>query len=153
MTRSRALRPTAALLCCLVASIVAGGCAPQDEAATAQQPDTTATATVSTSVVPVDEAVEALQAGAVALDVRTAGEFAAGHLVGARNIDATAPDFVDRIGKLPRDATYVVYCASGNRAGTAVATMRELGFTEVMNAGGFEDLAASGAVGTTRAPG
>ena len=41
------------------------------------------------------------------------------------------PDFADRIAELDRDATYVVYCRSGNRSEQAVALMAEQGFTAV----------------------
>jgi rhodanese-related sulfurtransferase len=124
----------------LLVTLLGGGCA-QDEPASGRETAAAAPSADATSVVPVREAARSLREGAVALDVRTAEEFAAGHLAGARNIDATAADFEDRVAELDRDVAYVVYCASGNRAGAAVATMLELGFTDAVNGGGFEDLA------------
>jgi phage shock protein E len=77
------------------------------------------------------------------VDVRTADEFALGHLEGALNIDVNSPDFDAQIAQLPTDGTYVVYCKSGNRAGAAIARMTELGFTNLTNAGGLAAASAS----------
>lgn len=81
---------------------------------------------------------------AVLLDVRTPEEVAQGALVGATFIDLQAPDFRERVDQLDRDATYVIYCRSGNRSGQAAEIMHELGFTDLYNAGAYVDLAAVG---------
>lgn len=91
---------------------------------------------------------EALDQGAVLLDVRTPEEFSAGHLAGARLVDVSAPDFEAVVADLDPDRTYVVYCASGNRAGTAIETMARLGFGHLVNGGGFTDLSTSGLFAT-----
>ena len=83
----------------------------------------------------------ALASGAVALDVRTPAEFGTGHLPGAENIDVQSPDFDARVATLDREKTYVVYCRSGSRATTAVQRMAGLGFTKLINGGGFAQLA------------
>ena len=93
-------------------------------------------------VVPATEAVAAIEDGAAVIDVRTPEEFADGHLDGARNIDVSAGDFESRIEELDRDGSYVVYCRTGSRAAAAVRTMLDAGFTDVVNGGGYEDLAA-----------
>lgn len=67
------------------------------------------------------------------LDVRTPGEFAGGHLAGARNIDLASPEFRDRVRSLNRNRTYLVYCRSGNRSSKALETFRELGFRSVLH--------------------
>lgn len=77
------------------------------------------------------------------IDVRTPEEFADGHLTGATNIDFTAPDFAERIGRLDKDAEYTLYCRSGRRAGEALELMKDAGFTKVTNAGGLEEAAKS----------
>jgi phage shock protein E len=77
------------------------------------------------------------------VDVRTPDEFALGHLEGALNIDVNSPDFDSQISQLPTGGTYVIYCKSGNRAGTAIARMTELGFTTMTNAGGLAAASAS----------
>ncbi len=73
------------------------------------------------------------------IDVRSASEFAAGHLQGAMNIDVESAVFADEVSKLDKSGTYIVYCHSGRRAGVAKDTMASLGFTNVTNAGGYQD--------------
>lgn len=84
-----------------------------------------------------------IAAGTVVLDVRTPGEFAEGHLDGAVNIDVQAADFATRAGELPTDAPIVVYCRSGNRSAAAVTILRDLGLTDLTDAGAMPDAAAS----------
>lgn len=43
-----------------------------------------------------------------------------------------------------RAKTIVVYCASGGRAALAGKTLKELGYTDVRNLGGFKDWVAAG---------
>ena len=83
--------------------------------------------------------------GATIIDVRTAAEYAGGHLQGAVNIDVQSADFASKIAALPKDGKYIVYCQSGMRAKTAQAQMNAAGFTDVTNAGGIA--AASTATG------
>lgn len=80
----------------------------------------------------------------IVLDVRTPDEFAAGHLKGAQNIDFRAAGFNDRISKLDKSKTYILYCASGNRSGQTTVLMEETGFKKVINAGAFEELKQAG---------
>ena len=77
------------------------------------------------------------------IDVRSAGEYAAGHLEGAVNIDVEASDFMDEIMKLDTAGNYVVYCHSGRRAGIAMDQMKSMGFTKVTNVGGLSDAATA----------
>ncbi len=81
----------------------------------------------------------------VLLDVRTPAEFAGGHLEGARNVDFLASGFADAVAPLDRDATYYLYCRSGNRSGQAAQRMKAMGFADVHNIGGFDALAGAGA--------
>lgn len=74
-----------------------------------------------------------LQPNTVILDVRTPGEFAAGKIRGARNIDLMARDFTKQVQNLPKDKTYLVYCRSGNRSGQACEIMADLGFEKCKN--------------------
>jgi rhodanese-related sulfurtransferase len=71
------------------------------------------------------------QNDAVVVDVRTPQEYAAGHIDGAVNIDISDPTFDQQVEALPADATYVVYCRSGNRSAQAAAAMAEAGLTDV----------------------
>lgn len=72
----------------------------------------------------------------VVLDVRTPDEFAEGHLDGALMIDFYSPDFADQLADLDPDASYLLYCRSGNRSGQTTAIMAELGFTDVADVDG-----------------
>lgn len=83
----------------------------------------------------------AVPAGAVVIDVRTPAEYSAGHLAGAVNIDVEAADFAARVGGLPKDAQYLVYCRTGNRAGAAKTQMQSMGFAHVTNLGGIDSAA------------
>jgi rhodanese-related sulfurtransferase len=75
------------------------------------------------------------------LDVRTAAEFAEGHVQGARNLDIQNGDFEKALESLDKDATYNVYCRSGNRSAVAVEMMRNAGFTKVVDLGASEEAA------------
>jgi rhodanese-related sulfurtransferase len=79
------------------------------------------------------------------IDVRTPQEFGQGHLDGAELLDIYDPGFRDDVAGLDRDATYLLYCRSGNRSGQAAALMQDLGFAEVYDAGGLATLAEAGA--------
>lgn len=98
--------------------------------------------------VSASEAVKVLDSRVV-IDVRGPDEVAEGAIVGATVLDFNAGEFQAKIGDYDRNAAYLVYCRSGNRSGQAVAIMKELGFTDVIDAGAYADLAAAGAP-TTR---
>jgi rhodanese-related sulfurtransferase len=63
--------------------------------------------------------------GALLLDVRTAEEFASGHVAGALNIPVH--ELGGRMGEVPRDRAVVVYCRSGGRSAAAAAMLRGAG--------------------------
>jgi phage shock protein E len=90
--------------------------------------------------------VDVIESGeAVVIDVRTPGEYAAGHVPGALNIDVQSPSFGDEIAELPTDETYVVYCRSGNRSADATAQMADAGFIDLYNVdAGLATLAEAG---------
>ena len=67
------------------------------------------------------------------LDVRTAKEFADGHVAGAVNIDVNQADFAQKIDQLDRSKTYIVYCRSGRRSSKAVGIMATKGFKNLYN--------------------
>ena len=74
--------------------------------------------------------------GTIVLDVRTPAEYASGHLAQAQNIDIEASSFTSQIAALDKNATYAVYCRSGNRSGTALEQMTAAGFTHVYDLAG-----------------
>ena len=67
----------------------------------------------------------------IILDVRTSSEFHDGHIEGALSIDVNLPSFSEELEQLDRNATYLVYCRSGNRSRTALAIMEDLRFTRI----------------------
>lgn len=69
----------------------------------------------------------------VILDVRTAGEYAAGHIAGAINIDVESANFDSKIANLNKDVEYSIYCHSGRRSMIAANKMAETGFTKLTN--------------------
>ena len=88
---------------------------------------------------------KAAEPGVVTLDVRTPAEFAEGYIEGARLIDFQSGNFEKEIATLDKNATYAVYCRSGNRSGQAVRIMQDAGFTNVFNMnGGVIDWANAG---------
>ena len=67
------------------------------------------------------------------LDVRTAKEFADGHVAEAVNIDVNQADFAQKIDQLDRSKTYIIYCRSGRRSRKAVGIMAAKGFKNLYN--------------------
>ncbi len=82
---------------------------------------------------------EKIQAGARIIDVRSPGEFRDGSYPGAVNIPlATLPARMMELA--PKDKPIVLYCASGARSGQAARILKQAGFTDVVNAGGLDDM-------------
>lgn len=75
----------------------------------------------------------------VVIDVRTADEFAAGHLDGALNIDHQI--IAQRIGMagVAKDDEVILYCRSGRRSALAAETLKGMGFKRLKDYGGIED--------------
>jgi rhodanese-related sulfurtransferase len=75
-------------------------------------------------------------AGVVVLDVRTAAEFAAGHVPGARNV--SHDELAGRLDELTalRDKDVVLYCRSGRRTALAEDVLRKAGFTRLLHLDG-----------------
>ncbi len=70
------------------------------------------------------------------IDVRTAGEFADGHLLKAKNIDWEGSNFEGGINELNKENPVFVYCLSGARSHSAAERMRSLGFKTVYELSG-----------------
>jgi phage shock protein E len=83
-----------------------------------------------------------LLAETIWIDVRSSEEFSQGHLPGAVNIIHT--EISDKIGTvtLDKNAEIKLYCRSGRRSGIAEAALKELGYANVHNVGGYEELSA-----------
>lgn len=67
------------------------------------------------------------------IDLRTDGEFAAGYIEGAVNLNFYSPGIDDSLAKLDRDQEYLIYCGSGGRSGQAFNKMKALQFKMVYN--------------------
>jgi phage shock protein E len=81
----------------------------------------------------------------VVIDVRTADEYQRGHLaIADYNSDLLNGDFEAHLDSLSKDGTYYLYCRSGNRSGQAAEIMKNKGFKEVFNVGGYQELVESG---------
>jgi len=70
----------------------------------------------------------AAEAAPTIIDVRTAEEFAAGHLEGAVNIPLNATDFKDQIDALDPDGEFILHCGTGARADRVAEFMQSQGF-------------------------
>src|SRR5690349_2547209 len=83
--------------------------------------------------------VALLKQGGVILDVRSKGEYAAGHIRGSLNIP------VDKLhsnlkGLGDKSRPVITCCASGMRSAQAKNILKANGFTEVHNGGGWISL-------------
>ena len=67
----------------------------------------------------------------IILDIRTESEYIDGHINGAINIDFYSKDFREKLSKLDREKTYLLYCRTGNRSSKAISDFRELGFKKI----------------------
>ena len=89
-------------------------------------------------------AAQPAKAKGIWIDVRTPEEFAEGHIQGAVNIP------VDQItGKIAavspnKNAPINLYCRSGRRAEAALQELKKMGYTQVSNHGGYQDLLKKG---------
>jgi len=73
---------------------------------------------------------------ALVVDVREANEFAAGHVLGAKNLplarlDASSAELAKR-----KERPLIVYCDGGERSAKALAALKKQGFTRVANLSG-----------------
>lgn len=82
------------------------------------------------------QAVLLMNAGALTIDVRDAAQFAAGHIVDARNIAAaTLAEQAESLSK-HREKPVLVYCDSGVTSAAAARTLKSLGFAKAFNLSG-----------------
>jgi phage shock protein E len=149
----RVPRPTAAILLALVLLFLAG-C---NTATATQVPSTNAVATKAASGKTI-AAASIKNAAAIQMispsnaklmlannpkvlliDVRTADEFAAGHIAGSKLLPYD--EIIARTSELPKDpkTPIIVYCRSGRRSAIAAETLSGLGFTEIYDLGGIQD--------------
>ena len=74
----------------------------------------------------------------VVLDVRTAAEYAEGHIEGAVLIDQGQSDFIEQAkAELSNDKIIAVYCRSGRRSANAAGRLADIGYKCVNLKGGI----------------
>jgi phage shock protein E len=83
------------------------------------------------------QAQQLLREGALVVDVRTAGEFRAGHVPGALNLElGSLKEAIQR--QVPdKRRVLLLHCLSGGRSGIARQQLRSLGYLSVHNLGSF----------------
>ena len=99
-----------------------------------------------------DEARKMIASGnTLVVDVRDAPEVAAsGKVASAVHVSRgmlefrADPDSPYHDKNFSRDKTVLIYCASGGRASLAGKLLKDMGYNEVYNIGGFKDWAESG---------
>lgn len=102
--------------------------------------------------IPYDEARKLLDAGrALAVDVRDAAEVqASGKIKGALHVSRGHLEFKAdpaspvHEAALDKEKTILVYCNSGGRAALAGKTLKDMGFRDVRNLGGFPNWVSAG---------
>jgi rhodanese-related sulfurtransferase len=78
------------------------------------------------------------------VDVRTAEEYAEGHIPDALNIDVLQDDFTQKAtARLPKDRRVAVYCRSGKRSLKAAALLVKAGYKVVNLKGGWLEWTAN----------
>ena len=80
----------------------------------------------------------ALQNGAILLDVRTPKEYEVGHIAGSVNVSLGS--LREKFKELDSAKTYITYCSHGLRSAKAESILKERGFLHVLNGGAMTDL-------------
>ena len=69
----------------------------------------------------------------IIIDLRSAEEFANGHIEEAANLDYSSADFAGELEALDRDKIYLIYSYTDDISGQVLDMMAGLGFAEVYN--------------------
>lgn len=85
-----------------------------------------------------DIAWQKIDQGALLVDVRTPQEFDAQHLNNSVNFPLNTVNV--SFNDIAKDREIVLYCRSGNRSGQAERYLKQVGFTNVHNGGGIQEL-------------
>jgi len=81
----------------------------------------------------------------ILIDVRTEGEYLAGHIKGAVWIPRGKLEFVIQKVEEDPNAELVLYCRSGGRSALSVVTVMEMGYNNIYSlTGGFREWTESG---------
>ncbi|MBP1757491.1 MAG: pspE, partial [Firmicutes bacterium] len=94
----------------------------------------------SVVLISADDALKLLKdnPNAILLDVRTADEYAQGHIADSQLLPVE--ELANRTGELPADKAtpIIVYCRSGRRSALAATQLVDLGYTQVFDLGGIQ---------------
>ena len=89
----------------------------------------------------IDQVREMLKNGAKIIDVRTPNEYASASYPGSINIPLDQlQSRIDELGE--KDAPLVLHCQAGGRSEQARQFLMSQGFTNLINAGGIDDMRA-----------
>lgn len=75
----------------------------------------------------------------ILIDVRTSAEYAQDHIDGALNLDYNLIGKTIGSANVAKDDTVLLYCRTGNRSGSAMETLKSLGYAHVENYGGINE--------------
>ena len=78
------------------------------------------------------EAIQLMNRGALAIDLRSASEFADGHVPGARRMDGEQILKAGDLLKKHQSKSLIVCCNTGSLAAAAVRQLREQGFAQAV---------------------
>lgn len=135
-----------ALIAAAIAAPLASQAAPAKKAAHAKKaaPMKKAAAAATAATAAQTAAQQPARAQGVWIDVRSPEEFNEGHLQGAVNVPHE--QIAGQIARISPDknAPVNLYCRSGRRAEVALQELKKLGYTNVTNHGGYQDLLNKG---------
>lgn len=113
--------------------------------------DMMAEANAAVERIGIDKARDLMGAGALVLDVRDAPEVEAmGKVKGALHVSRgmlefrADPDTAYHDKAFRKDRPILVYCASGGRSALSGKVLKDMGYAQVFNIGGFKDWADAG---------
>lgn len=69
------------------------------------------------------------------IDVRPASAYKRGHIPGAKSFPSST--IMEQLNMLPKDIYMIFYCETGGRAQKVIKQLEEVGYTRVMNWGGY----------------
>ncbi len=116
------------LISVLIALLLLSGCSSSNDKDTYNQ-------------VTMDEAIAMMDKAEnyIIVDVRTAEEYASGHIPGAINIPNETIKIKDVDELKDKEQLILVYCRSGNRSKQASEKLVKLGYTNIVEFGGIKD--------------
>ena len=69
------------------------------------------------------------------IDVRPASAYKRGHIPGAKSFPSST--IMEQLNLLPKDTYLIFYCETGGRAQKVIKQLEKVGYTKVMNWGGY----------------